>query len=222
MRTANFINTNRSTHSDMAFALKQAWWFESFRDAINNGFARFTYFKKDGTTRTALGTRSPSLIPTDKLPKGDMSDGAATWENNVKAIPYFDLEKMEWRSFDVLNFVSLDRVWRFNDIGILESIPLTPEILEKNGIKLSYTYTHPYRDGEWEEGELEEAMKHYPMYVYQTLNPRITFVIRPNEQELKVCSSNYNTTVEKKEKVLFVHELQHALRLCGIDKEIVL
>ena len=115
MRRANYINTNRSTNSDMAFALKQAWWFESFRDAISNGFARFTYRKNDGTTRQALGTRSLSLIPVDKLPKGDMSDGAATWEDNVKAIPYFDLDKNEWRSFSVLNFVSLDKVWRFND-----------------------------------------------------------------------------------------------------------
>lgn len=110
------------------------------------------------------------------------------------------------------------------DIGMynVQPIPITPEILDKNGIKLFSTYTHPYRDGEWEEGELEEAMKHYPMYVYQTLNPNITFVIRPNEQELKVCSSNYKTRVEKKEEVIFVHELQHALRICGIEKEVVL
>ena len=115
MRTANYIRTNHPANGNMAFALRSAWWFESFRDALSNGFARFTYFKKDGTTRTALGTRSPSLIPTDKLPKGDMSDDAATWEDNAKAIPYFDLEKNEWRSFSVLNFNSLDKVWRFND-----------------------------------------------------------------------------------------------------------
>lgn len=120
MRTAHFVNTNRSTHSDMAFALKQAWWFESFRDALSNGFARFTYRKNDGTTRQALGTRSPSIIPVDKLPKGDMSDDAATWEDNAKAIPYFDLDKNEWRSFSVLNFVSLDKVWRFTTINCNE------------------------------------------------------------------------------------------------------
>lgn len=113
MRTANFINKNRSTHSDMAFALKQAWWFESFRDAISNGFARFTYYKKDGTTRTALGTRSSVLIPIDKLPKCPQDNDE--WEERNKAIPYFDLDKNEWRSFNVLNFVSLDRSWRFND-----------------------------------------------------------------------------------------------------------
>ena len=116
MRTAHVLQEDRDIKScGKSFALKRAWWFESLRDALSNGFARFTYFKKDGTTRTALGTRSPSLIPTDKLPKGDMSDGSAAWEDSVKAIPYFDLDKNEWRSFSVLNFNSLDRVWRFND-----------------------------------------------------------------------------------------------------------
>ena len=116
MRTAHVLQKGDEDHKySQSFALKQAWWFESFRDAISNGFARFTYRKNDGTTRQALGTRSLSLIPVDKLPKGDMSDGAATWEDNVKAIPYFDLDKNEWRSFSVLNFVSLDRVWKFNE-----------------------------------------------------------------------------------------------------------
>ena len=115
MRTAHVLQKGDEDHKySQSLALKQAWWFESLRDALANGFARFTYFKKDGTTRTALGTRSPSLIPTDKMPKGDMSDGAAL-EDGVKAIPYFDLDKNEWRSFNVLNFVSLDNVWKFND-----------------------------------------------------------------------------------------------------------
>ncbi len=114
MRTAHVLQKGDEDHKyDQSFALKQAWWFESFRDALSNGFARFTYYKKDGTTRTALGTRSSVLIPTDKLPKGrqDIDEG----EDIVKAIPYFDLEKNEWRSFSVLNFNSLDRVWRFNN-----------------------------------------------------------------------------------------------------------
>lgn len=116
MRTAHVLQKGDDDHKNsQSFALKKAWWFESFRDAISNGFARFTYRKTDGSIRTALGTRSLSLVPVDKLPKGDMSDGAATWEDNVKAIPYFDLDKNEWRSFSVLNFVSLDKVWKFND-----------------------------------------------------------------------------------------------------------
>lgn len=117
MRTAHVLQKGDDDHKfGQSLALKQAWWFESFRDALSNGFARFTYYKKDGTARTALGTRSSVLIPIDKMPKGDMSDGAALRERDCLTIPYFDLEKNEWRSFNVLNFNSLDRVWRFNEL----------------------------------------------------------------------------------------------------------
>ena len=113
MRTANYIRKEHPANGNMAFALRSAWWFESFRDALSNGFTRFTYKKKDGTFRTALGTRSSVLIPTDKLPKCPQDN--EDWEERAKAIPYFDLEKNEWRSFSVLNFNSLDRVWKFNN-----------------------------------------------------------------------------------------------------------
>jgi hypothetical protein len=116
MRTAHVLQKGDDDHKfGQSLALKQAWWFEAFRDALGNGFARFTYYKKDGTTRTALGTRSLCLIPIERAPKGLTSDGENTWEDNAKAIPYYDLEKGEWRSFSVLNFNSLDRVWKFND-----------------------------------------------------------------------------------------------------------
>ena len=114
MRRANYIKKEHPANGNMAFALRSAWWYESFREAMNNGMARFVYRKADGTTRIALGTRSASLIPVDKLPKGGMSDGAAEMEDNIKAFPYFDLEKMEWRSFNVLHFVSLEQSWTIN------------------------------------------------------------------------------------------------------------
>ena len=121
MRTAHVLQKGDEDHKySQALALKQAWWFESFRDALSNGFARFTYYKKDGTYRTALGTRSSVLIPTGKLPgaspqRNGESGLRLEGEDSVKAIPYFDLEINEWRSFTVLNFISLDRVWKFND-----------------------------------------------------------------------------------------------------------
>lgn len=115
MRRANYLKNKTTEYYDKASSLRGAWWFESFRDTMNNGIARFVYRKADGTTRIALGTRSPSLIPIDKLPEGDMSDDTAKMEDNIKTFPYFDLEKMEWRSFRVLLFVSLEQSWRFND-----------------------------------------------------------------------------------------------------------
>ena len=121
MRTAHVLQKGDDDHKfSLSLALEQAWRFESFRVILNNGFARFTYYKKDGTTRTALGTRSPLLIPTDKTPgaspqRNGESGLRLEGEDRFKAIPYFDLEKREWRSFNVLNFVSLDEVWTFNN-----------------------------------------------------------------------------------------------------------
>ena len=112
MRQANYIRSNHPANGDMGFSLRTAWWFEHFKEAMSNGFARFTYTKKDGSTRTALGTRSPSLIPVDKAPKGEKDINC-----QLSTFPYFDLDKNEWRSFNVLNFVSLDKVWRFNEPG---------------------------------------------------------------------------------------------------------
>lgn len=116
MRTAHVLQKGDEDHKyGQSLALKQAWWFESFRDAISNGFARFTYYKKDGTFRRTLGTRSPSLIPAEKLPRDVLNNEEGIWTDTAKAIPYFDLEKNEWRSFSVLNFVKLEQVWRFNN-----------------------------------------------------------------------------------------------------------
>lgn len=115
MRRAHVLQKGDEDHRySKCLALIKAWWFESFREDLSNGFARFTYRKKDGTFRTALGTLAPSLIPVDKLPKGDMADEAAICYDSAKTIPYFDLDKNEWRSFNVLNFVCFDKSWRFN------------------------------------------------------------------------------------------------------------
>lgn len=112
MRRAHYLENKTTEYYDKASSLRGAWWFESFREAMNNGMARFTYYKKDGTFRRTLGTRSPLLIPADKLPKCPQDNDE--WEERAEAIPYFDLDKMEWRSFRVLLFVSLEQSWTIN------------------------------------------------------------------------------------------------------------
>ena len=52
---------------------------------------RFT--KKDGSERAMLCTLSESEIPKDKLPKG------VERAKSEEALPVFDVEKQEWRSF---------------------------------------------------------------------------------------------------------------------------
>lgn len=91
----------------------------------------------------------------------------------------------------------------------LEPIPLTPEILEKNGfvfdgtkdwlyknehVFFSIRVTPPQPDNEWwDEGATG-------------------FEIWDNDSDIII----------EGRKQIFVHELQHALRLCGIEKEVEL
>ena len=73
-------------------------------------------------------------------------------------------------------------------IGLLQPIPLTPEILEENGF-------------ERVNGEYQDVF-----YVYDGIELLIDDV--------------YTLFGQCKMPIKYVHELQHALRLCGINKEI--
>ena len=77
-------------------ALKHAWWFEHFRKKLSTGIYRFSYFKKDGGIREAVGTLDPALIPDDILPKSGMDPDALA---PASTFHYYDLDANGWRSF---------------------------------------------------------------------------------------------------------------------------
>ena len=81
----------------------------------------------------------------------------------------------------------------------LQSILITPEILEKNGFVKNGAYN------EWNIGEWDER-------------PFIGVAL--DRQSLRVKHFGSDIFIEGKE--LFVHQLQHALRLAGVRKEIEL
>lgn len=84
----------------------------------------------------------------------------------------------------------------------IEPIPLTPEILKKNDIlyrKSSFYYI--INDNK----DLECTH-----YIYQTIQ---------DDWAIGVDTGAYDCSVFA--RIKYVHELQHALKLCGIDKEIV-
>lgn len=94
----------------------------------------------------------------------------------------------------------LTRIYSGEDIdlameGFYAPIPLTPEILERNGLKLSSTGSHFNEDKDY---LLEISF--YENEIFWTINL--------NEYDIL--------------KLKYVHELQHAIKLCRIDKEIVL
>lgn len=85
--------------------------------------------------------------------------------------------------------------------NLLEPIPLTPEILEKNGFKTEF-----YND--------------YKIYELNNFK-----VCKNCCDYFEVCDlwddSDWGWRIINFCPCAYVHQLQHALKLCGIDKEIV-
>lgn len=100
-----------------------------------------------------------------------------------------DLMIGDWISFRGhlfrVNFPMLERI---NSGVEVDPIPLTPEILEKNG----FVFDHDVFDG-----------------IYPMIN------IIYCDYKLLVDDGKYIDGGENK-NILYVHELQHALRLCGL------
>lgn len=82
----------------------------------------------------------------------------------------------------------------------IEPIPITPEILEKNfGSAINGCY--------FEGDEFYELMIH---------------VVNDGTWIIKHDNIEFSNIPRQPFMVSYVHELQHALRLCGIEKEIVI
>lgn len=99
--------------------------------------------------------------------------------------------------------------------SLLEPIPLTPEILEKNGFEKSYSSILT-----------ADGYKKLPQYKYKNMAQvqdicRNLITISYSDLEGSVydiqCGIGSHIYDLK-----YVHQLQHALRLCGIKKEIEL
>ena len=81
-----------------------------------------------------------------------------------------------------------------------QGIPLTPEILENNGYK--------YRDWWYEQEGYPDITNMFTDDMYAVGKHHYYGNGQPE----------FNSII----KIQYVHELQHALKLCGIEKEIVL
>ena len=87
----------------------------------------------------------------------------------------------------------------------IEPIPLTAEILEKNGF-------------------IRQQFGHFR---YKNEDNDLAMVFYPKEKNYTEGGYDYidiykGRMILREMPISYVHELQHALRLCGIDKEIVL
>ena len=93
----------RGTPITPSQALKYAWWFEDFRKKLSTGVWRFSYFKKDGHIREAVGTLDPARIPDEHAPKN--SEEANAYMPSYETLSYYDLDAGGWRSFRLDNFI---------------------------------------------------------------------------------------------------------------------
>ncbi len=94
---------------------------------------------------------------------------------------------------------------RWQPVSDLKPIPITPEILKKNGFSLD-------EFGEWYEREvLVKERNHWVNVAFRNDGVAV--------YDLDILTGGKSSICVHKN---YVHELQHALRLCGIDKEIVL
>lgn len=92
-----------------------------------------------------------------------------------------------------------------------EPISLTPEILEKNGFENDFYEEESiadYHTIRLEGYSLKHNIGEIDGYLVTWCNGRINI------------TTDFNGCLQK--DISYIHQLQHALRLCGIDKEIVL
>ena len=104
------LNTeHRPVLRNWSNALRQAWFLMRFKNALNSGIVTFSFIKQDGTIREAKGTTHHLLVPADKQPKGAFAPGY-----RISTISFFDLDKQDWRSFSVENFIGFVSFWRLS------------------------------------------------------------------------------------------------------------
>ena len=100
----------------------------------------------------------------------------------------------------------------FTDISKIEPIPITKEILEKNGFKVREGCTTAW---DWYNGEqCVHISGDHTCPIGQTLT------IYVSAGCVGAAFSSYRVLNEL--KVRGLHEFQHALRLCRIEKQIIL
>ena len=124
---------------------------------------------------------------------GDWLDCGGTTGRVVK----IDLKKNE---------VELDQPTATKNADFLDAIPLTRDNIEQFGFELKYIYqsvTDP---------------ENIQAYIYGLPDTRVRVIFYKDVTELSVA--NCQTHFTKYDGIIYVHQVQHAMRLCDIKKEI--
>lgn len=110
------------------------------------------------------------------------------------------MERVGLGYIDLNTFPSYD----YCDIHDVNPIPLTPEILEKNGWKQSKYETC--------SGLYEYKGEHLSHLMVKRSNGRWVAIVDGQDNVEETYDASYLRI-----NIFYVHELQHALRLCGLN-----
>lgn len=116
---------------------------------------------------------------------------------------WVNLSKGNWSENRQVELIDIEMI--AESVYLAVPIPLTPEILEKNGFSLD-------EYGEWYECEVSVKERNYWVNV-AFRNDSVSVY------DLDILTGGSSSICIHKN---YVHELQHALRLCQIEKEIEL
>ena len=110
--------------------------------------------------------------------------------------------------------------WSLDGNDDIKPIPLTIEILEKNGFHLmhGFGYSETYPTYGWGDKDGDKYISVDVRFYDDEPIGSVQHLVKINRDSMKEdgVDSIHSCDID------YVHKLQHALRLCGIEKEIVL
>ncbi len=137
---------------------------------------------------------------------GDWVQNSLGWKARVMSIKHTCVFKDEWEYLFKIG-ISKDTFQNNLSESDLSPIPLTPEVLEKNGFKMS-DFFHVENKHQW--SWWENAQTSIMLWCCNLDDdPKDGWMVRIEGKSITLCM-----------RVSFLHDLQHAMRICGIEKEI--
>lgn len=145
---------------------------------------------------------------TAKLAKWESDDADTTPPLQIKIINSTERHNLYVDLFNPAN----NTIEHSAFVEDLQPIPITPEILEKNGFEL-ITENNVY------EGKLNPKLIKSPVWGLKIGTTPASHLVakRYTDGSFKITTANLERF---KFKVTFIHQLQHIIRLAGIEKEI--